>query len=313
MRKLASKSAQQSILAPLFVAISLLTCSVSYAQEVGAYIASNGGCTVFGKSWEIEFQRKDGIRYGKEYKDWNERDYQDLKSWILQCLDPWSAAPGRGEVVMRNAEERLRSFDQTRNREQAAAAIKRQQAEEWQQIVNIDNLYSNQAQIARAASLKFDNEAANYLATFKTGVRLSDLQAYELEATRIKTLLTEASKALSEARSIADTLRQKGGPLRYTDGPAQATAFEARIARNRKLKTAMETCLPKLEQAGLPRDFASTPILSGSGADDPFFFEVICPTQSDQLQFITPGLLSAHYKLNIGRVVMTCSPICPRL
>lgn len=283
--------------------------SPAIAKDVGAYISRNGGCSAFGNSWEREFHRRDEVRYGKTFNDWNERDYQELKSWILRCMDPWVAVPGRREVYLRNVEDRLRSFDKTRirqneilaNRLAAEARFKEQQ----QQIAAIDAQFTNQAEIARAAAGKFDHAATTYLATFKSGINLSELDASEAEGKKVEALLIEAREAISAARSIATNLEQKGGPRRYMPDLEQANAFGRRLKRIATVKIAKENCLPVLEQAGIPRNFASTPILAGSGADDPFFFELMCPTTSDNLQLIKPGLLSELFKLNVGRVVTT--------
>lgn len=291
----------------LFAASMVHTSAV--AQDVGAYISRNGGCSVFGNSWEREFQRRDDVRYGKTFNEWGDRDFQDLKSWILRCLDPWVAVPGRREVYMRNVDDRLRSFYQTHTRQDAAAAhreaTENSRREQRQEIANIESQYRGQAEIARAASLKFDQAAETYLATFQAGTNLSELEAYEVEGKKVAMLLAEANQAVSATRSIAETLDKRGGPLRYIDNPKQVSAFDARMKRIATLKATREKCLPILEQAGIPRDFASTPALTGRGADDPFFFEAVCPTTSDALQLIKPGLLSDLFKLNVGRVVTT--------
>lgn len=301
------------ILNACVLALALLvanTChSSATAQEVAAYIEQNGGCSIVGNSWEREFQRRDDVRYGKAFKDWSGRDFQDLESWIVHCLDPWIDVPGRREVYMRNVDERLRSYYQTHTHQNAAVAHREANEAFWreqrQRIANIDGQYRSQAEIARVASLSFDQAAAAYLATFKLGLNLSNLDAYEADGKKVASLLAEAEQAISVTRSIAEVLNKKGGPLRYIDDPKQVRAFGERMKRIAMLKATKERCLAILEQAGIPRDFASTPVFIGRGADDPFFFEGVCPATSDTLQLIKPGLLSDLFKLNVGRVVTT--------
>lgn len=296
---------------PFIFVIAALAAASFYspaiAEDVGAYISQNGGCSVFGRSWEREFQRKDEIRYGKSFNDWNARDYQDLKSWIRRCLDPWIAAPGRVEVFMLNVDHRLRAFDQTRIRQNEIAAnrqaAKARFEEQQRQIAALDGQFNTQAEIARAAASKFDQVAASYLAHFKSGTDLSQLEVFATEGEKVGLLLVEARQSISAARAVAAELEQKGGPRRFIPDPEQARAFSERLERIATVKAARDRCLPILAQAGIPKDFASTPILAGSGGDDPFLFEVVCPASSNSLQLRKPGLLSDLYKLNIGRVV----------
>lgn len=309
MKLLSSKRQLRRI--PLtFVLASLAAgtfSSSAAAQGVGGYISQNGGCSVLGNSWEREFQRKDEIRYGKAFNNWNSQDYRDLRSWILRCLDPWIAAPGRVEVFMRNVDDRLRSFDQTRvrqneiaaDRQAAEARLKQQQL----QIADLDAQFVRQSEIARAAASRFDQAASSYLTNFKSGTDLSQLDTYEADGKKIGPLLVEAKQTIAAARAIASELEQKGGPRRFMPDPMHANTFSEQLKRTEAIKKAMDKCLPTLERAGIPRDFAVTPILAGSGAGDPFFFEVICPSTSDTLQLIKPRLLSDLYKLNVGRFV----------
>lgn len=288
------------------LAVGTIHCP-AIAEDVGAYINRNGGCLVFGSSWEREFQRKDDIRYGKVFNDWNARDYKDLKSSILRCLDPWIAAPGRVEVFMRNVDLRLRAFDENRIRQNeitaSRQAVEARFQEQQRQIVALDGQFKALSEVARAAATKFDPAAASYLANFKLGTDLSQLDVYEVEGKNVELLLLEAKRTISAVRAVSVELEQKGGPRRFTPDPEQARAVSERLKRIATVRAAKDRCLPILEQAGISRDFASTPILAGSGADDPFVFEVICPASSDALQLIKPGLLSNLYKLNIGRVV----------
>src|SRR5437879_843745 len=79
----------------------LLLCfnsTIAFSKSsVEDFIVGHGRCASLSPSWENEFRRPDRSPYGKPFLEWGAEDFSVLRAWVEQCLDSFSAAPGRRE------------------------------------------------------------------------------------------------------------------------------------------------------------------------------------------------------------------------
>ena len=286
-------------------ALGLLICAilVGLTEQVSAqdqsvieqHVRAHGGCALMAK-WEQEFRRSDQTPFGKPIDQLNDADYQTIRRLVESCLDPFSASPGRRELVMSNVDSRLSGIRKSR-RDQAASNAERQKhvdaaVKRRQDIEDLRLQFNTELPKYLEELARYDDAVAKFLASSKN-VELDSLDRVLAQAWPVVDLANKAIASRSPSIQILKALER----LYVREGgvPSVETSFlERRINELRTLKSEFQKCGASLRNIGVPELFIRMRVQSDwIEQDHPYLFQLICPDPGD-VRVSKPSWLSRY-------------------
>lgn len=288
----------------LFLLGATVAATSAYAQNTPAIdqiIANNGGCAFVSARWQQELRRQDGMPFNKPAASWTGEDLGRLRAWIERCLDPFTAAPGRREMAMQNADASLRRFA-----DQGRAPLRPDPRDTQSRYAEAENrtraLYekalAEKVLAYEQAQAKFNAVAIPYLEKTKV-VDVDQLTGLAAQAPEVKQVLEEAGIATGQLMQQRALSERGGVKLEPFTSPQSQETVKFRLEKIEQLNTRFKNCVPALVATGMPENLAKSRVLMLKGPSDPYLFEILCPPPN-RAEFARPGMLSKYPSLSFN-------------
>ena len=272
-------------------------------NSIDQVIAANGGCRFVAARWEQELNRPDRTPFQKQAASWTSDDLQLLRGWIGRCLDPFSAAPGRREFVMRNVDARLQRFAEDQRRPQQPRLDPRDSQTRYAEAQNkIKAQY--EASVAEktaaydAVLIRFNALALPYIEKTRD-IDLDQLTALIADGPQVRAVRDELGSALYQLNTARALAEQGGVALQPFTRSAALDIVGFRLDKVEQLATRVRNCVPALTATGMPDHLVKARVLMLKGPSDPYLFEILCPP-AGRAEFVRSGMLSKYPSLSFN-------------
>ena len=280
------------------------------SSSIDRYIEMSGGCSFFETSLLREFHRPDRLPYGKPYVDWTADDYESLRRWSVTCLNSWSRAPGRREIVLEAFDRRLKVYqgnqqaliEQIRRDKLAEEALRRRSEE----IADLRSKIESRSAPVTELLILAQSEAISFLANSRA-VDFDRLEATIGDGLEVEAKVTQAEIRTCALKSDAHRLRTLGGKVELTTADRNAfSKFKERLRRIRQLSAIRNACAAGIKKAGIPIEVSQIRIYSMSH-DDPFLVEFLSGPilRGANISYRGPNWISSSYQITINRLALT--------
>lgn len=267
-------------------------------STINQYILANGHCSLT-RVWEQEFRRPDQMPFGKPISQWGDTDYRAVRQWIETCLDPFSAAPGRRELVMTNVDARLANIKQTQRARLQSEAHHNQQAAALEQrrgeLSDMNARYSQQLTALVELQGKLLAASNNHFMQWET-LNLDQLSEIDADITKVSALADQANDASRVVNETWYAIRRLSQNVPQPPPSIKTDRLSQRVDQLNAINKTLRPCGDALEALGVPRNVVRTRVLSTAGINDPYLFQFVCP-KKDRLVASNPSWLSKYYTL----------------
>lgn len=293
------------------VNFSNIDASLAADPSIDAFINRQGGCALMRSNWEQQFRRRDSLPFEKNHANWTIDDYSQIRNWVVRCLDPFVAAPGRREFYLSNVDARLTSFQRTqqellkRSRQQDIAEQTRR--EKANRVDELKRRVADNAQAALGAIEAFETEATTFNATVpKRGI--AQIEQSIADGEKIEQLKKTAIGVSWPSRSAEIELRELGHPsnvVAFNTGILEG--FTSTIKSLAALKVRLGNCAPALKAKGIPDSLTLSKVYAGSDQGDPYFFEAFCGLgrPATVLSYSQPGWFTKLHEFTVNEVMLS--------